>query len=166
MKNSLISIIIPAFDEKESLEELHARIQAVFDKMERVFELIFVDDGSSDGTFEFLKDLQSKNPHIIVIRHFKNRGKSLALMQGFDSAKGDIAITLDADLQDQRLRAGRDLCEGLLGGDNLHLGMVGEKRSRQGIRRDQARPHHQRQCGALPRHRTGRLPVGADDFLL
>jgi glycosyltransferase involved in cell wall biosynthesis len=100
VKNSLISIIIPAFDEKESLEELHARIQAVFDKMERVFELIFVDDGSSDGTFEFLKDLQSKNPHIIVIRHFKNRGKSLALMQGFEFAKGNIAITLDADLQD------------------------------------------------------------------
>ena len=100
MTNPLISVIVPAFNEKASISELHSRTQAVFDQIERSFELIFVDDGSSDGTFELLKDLQSKYPNIVVVRHFKNRGKSLALMQGFDRAQGAIAITMDADLQD------------------------------------------------------------------
>lgn len=101
MPPSLVSIIVPAFNEKNSVEELHARIKEVFGKLDRPFELIVVDDGSTDGTFEKLRTLLAKNPNITIIRHFKNRGKSLTLMQGFDVAKGEIAITLDADLQDQ-----------------------------------------------------------------
>jgi glycosyltransferase involved in cell wall biosynthesis len=96
----IISVIVPAFNERGSIAELHSRIQAVFDEIGRSFELIFVDDGSSDGTFELIKDLQSKYSNIVLVRHFKNRGKSLALMQGFDVAQGAIAITMDADLQD------------------------------------------------------------------
>jgi glycosyltransferase involved in cell wall biosynthesis len=99
--SSLVSIIVPAFNEKESLKELHARTQKVFNNLGRPFELIFIDDGSNDGTLDFLKDLQSNHSNIVILRHFKNFGKSLALMQGFDVARGDIAITLDADLQDR-----------------------------------------------------------------
>ena len=101
MPSSLVSIIVPAFNEKESLKELHARTQKVFNNLGRPFELIFIDDGSNDGTLDFLKDLQSNHSNIVILRHFKNFGKSLALMQGFDVARGDIAITLDADLQDR-----------------------------------------------------------------
>jgi glycosyltransferase involved in cell wall biosynthesis len=101
MPNSLVSIIIPAFNEKDSLEELHMRIKEVFSKLDRPFEIIFIDDGSTDSTFETLNVLQSEHPNIVVIQHFKNIGKSLALMQGFNLAQGDMAITMDADLQDR-----------------------------------------------------------------
>ena len=96
----MISVIVPVFNERDSIAELHSRTQAVFDEIGRSFEMIFVDDGSSDGTFELIKGLQSKCSNIVLVRHFKNRGKSLSLMQGFDVAKGAIAITMDADLQD------------------------------------------------------------------
>ncbi|QPJ65311.1 MAG: glycosyltransferase family 2 protein [Candidatus Nitrohelix vancouverensis] len=101
MTDSLVSIIIPAFNEKQSLEELCSRISKVFETMNRPFELIFIDDGSTDGTFEKLLDLQNEYPNLLIVRHFKNFGKSLALMQGFDLAEGEIGIMLDADLQDQ-----------------------------------------------------------------
>ena len=82
------------------MEELHKRINEVFCQLDRPFEIIFIDDGSTDGSFKLLKELQLKHSNIVILRHFKNCGKSLGLMQGFDNARGDIAITLDADLQD------------------------------------------------------------------
>ena len=99
--NSLISVIVPAFNEEDSIVELHTRVKDVFSQLNRPYEMIFIDDGSTDGTFEKLKALQSQDSNLVIIGHHRNLGKSLALMQGFDSAKGDIAITLDADLQDQ-----------------------------------------------------------------
>ncbi len=100
MDYPLVSIIVPAFNENESLEELCSRIKSVFDELNRPFELIIVDDGSTDGSFEKLESLASNYPNLTVLRHYKNHGKSLALMQGFDEAKGEFAITIDADLQD------------------------------------------------------------------
>jgi glycosyltransferase involved in cell wall biosynthesis len=97
----MVSVIVPAFNEENSVEELHTRINDVLSQLNHPFEIIIIDDGSTDGTFERLKSFQSQNPNLVVFRHFKNLGKSLALMQGFDAAKGDIVITLDADLQDQ-----------------------------------------------------------------
>ena len=101
MTNSKISIVIPVFNEENSVTELHNRVKEVFRRLSRPYEMIFIDDGCTDGTFEKLRILQSKNLNLVIIRHYKNLGKSLALMQGFDTAKGDIAITLDGDLQDQ-----------------------------------------------------------------
>lgn len=101
MKNSLISVIVPSFNEEDSIAELYTRTQNVFSHLDRPYEIIFVDDGSTDGTFIKLKELQSQDTNLVIISHYKNRGKSLALMQGFDAAKGEIAITLDSDLQDQ-----------------------------------------------------------------
>ena len=101
MTNPLVSIIVPAYNEAENIGELCTRIEEVFNQMGRSYELIFIDDGSNDGTFENLRTLQSKNSNLVILRHYKNLGKSLALMQGFDTARGDIAVTLDADLQDR-----------------------------------------------------------------
>ena len=101
MNRSLVSVIVPAFNENESLEELCLRIKNVFEKLGRSFELIIVDDGSNDGTSEKLNSLLASYSNMTVVRHFKNNGKSLALMQGFDIARGEVAISIDADLQDQ-----------------------------------------------------------------
>jgi glycosyltransferase involved in cell wall biosynthesis len=97
----IVSVIVPAFNEKESLEELFTRVNNVFRQLDTTFEFIVIDDGSSDGTYEMLKEMRKAHPNIAMIRHYKNFGKSLALMQGFDMACGNVAITLDADLQDQ-----------------------------------------------------------------
>ena len=101
MTNSKISIVIPVFNEEDSVTELHDRVKEVFHRLNRPYEMIFIDDGCTDGTFEKLRILQSKNLNLVILRHFRNVGKSLALMGGFDTAEGDIAITLDSDLQDQ-----------------------------------------------------------------
>ncbi|PIR00671.1 MAG: glycosyltransferase [Nitrospinae bacterium CG11_big_fil_rev_8_21_14_0_20_45_15] len=97
----LVSIIIPIYNEAESIDELFHRVQNVFIQLKRPFEFIAIDDGSNDGSLEKLKSLREKNPNIAIIQHFKNFGKSLSLMQGFEVASGEIAITMDADLQDQ-----------------------------------------------------------------
>lgn len=97
----IISVIVPALNESPSLEELYNRTQATFNSWGRKFEFIFVDDGSTDDSYNKMIALKEKHPNIAIIHHLKNHGKSLALMQGFDLAKGEIAVTLDADLQDQ-----------------------------------------------------------------
>jgi len=121
MASSLVSIIVPAYNEVESLDELFQRVKAVFLQIERPFEFVVIDDGSTDGTLEKLKSLQNENPNIAIIQHFKNFGKSLSLMQGFEAASGKIAITMDADLQYQpeeipsfleKLEEGYDLVSG------------------------------------------------------
>jgi glycosyltransferase involved in cell wall biosynthesis len=99
--SKVISVIVPALNESSSLEELYERINLTFAKWNGKFEIIFVDDGSTDGSYEKIIAMREKHPNIALIRHRKNHGKSLALMQGFDMARGEIAITLDADLQDQ-----------------------------------------------------------------
>jgi glycosyltransferase involved in cell wall biosynthesis len=95
----MISIVSPVFNEKESLPELCQRLAAVFKGQKH--EIIFVNDGSTDGSEEFLKALADKNSLVHVISFKKNQGKSAALMAGFKAAKGDYIVTLDADLQDQ-----------------------------------------------------------------
>jgi glycosyltransferase involved in cell wall biosynthesis len=117
----IISIIIPLFNESSNLDELYSRINSVINNLKRNFEVIFVDDGSTDDSYEKIINLKKDYPNIAIIRHRINHGKSLALMQGFDLARGEIAITLDADLQDQpemiprfieKLEHGHDLANG------------------------------------------------------
>ncbi|MAE65751.1 MAG: glycosyltransferase [Phycisphaeraceae bacterium] len=96
----LISIIVPVFNEAQSVSELCARIRATMDRAEEQFELLFVDDGSTDGTAEAALRERTSDPRVGLIRHQKNHGKSIALMQGFQAARGDIAVTMDGDLQD------------------------------------------------------------------
>lgn len=97
----LVSLIIPLFNERESLAELHTRIEKTIRHREERFEILFVDDGSTDGSSEEIRRLHMVDPSVGMIKHRINHGKSMALMQGFTAARGDFAITLDSDLQDE-----------------------------------------------------------------
>ena len=95
-----ISIVIPLFNESESLEELHDWILSSISSNSKNFEIIFIDDGSSDNSWQIIKNLANKNKDTRGILFSKNFGKSQALNAGFKLAKGDYVITMDADLQD------------------------------------------------------------------
>ena len=96
-----VSIVIPVFNEAESLEELYLRTKKVFDRIGLPFEFLAVNDGSSDDSYARLVKLRNRFPNIGIISHRCNHGKSLSLMQGFAFASGDVAIMMDADLQDE-----------------------------------------------------------------
>lgn len=95
-----ISIVIPLYNEAESLPELFDWIKKVMNDNSFSFEAIFVDDGSTDDSWKIIKELQSKNPEVKGMRFRRNYGKSPALYCGFKEAAGDVVITMDADLQD------------------------------------------------------------------
>ena len=95
-----ISIVIPLLNEEESLQELHDWIVSVMQSNRYVYELVFIDDGSSDSSWEIIQKLSTSNPSVKGIRFQKNFGKSQALNAGFSIVKGDVVITMDADLQD------------------------------------------------------------------
>lgn len=95
-----LSIVIPLLNEEESLSELHDWIVSVMDRDHFTYEVIFIDDGSTDRSWEIIESLSAKNPNIKAIRFLKNFGKSQALHAGFAKAEGDVVITMDADLQD------------------------------------------------------------------
>jgi len=95
-----ISVVIPLLNEVESLPELHDWINRVMSSHDFSYEIIFVDDGSSDGSWDWIEKASKENEHIKGIRFRRNYGKSAALHTGFDHASGDVVITMDADLQD------------------------------------------------------------------
>jgi len=95
-----ISVVIPLLNEQDSLNELHDWIVKVMQDNLFSYEIIFIDDGSTDDSWLTIKQLSSKNNHVKGIRFFKNFGKSQALHAGFEMVQGDIIITMDADLQD------------------------------------------------------------------
>jgi len=116
-----LSVVIPVFNEVDSLDELHGQIVAAISGMPRTFEILFINDGSRDGSREKLNELASRDPNVNVIHFRKNFGKSPALAAGFSRVRGQIALTLDADLQDDpalipdfvaRIEAGADLVSG------------------------------------------------------
>jgi len=95
-----ISVIIPLLDEAESLPELAAWIEKVMNENHFSYEVIFIDDGSTDKSWCVIQELRRKNLHIRGIKFQRNYGKSAALYEGFRAAQGDVIITMDADLQD------------------------------------------------------------------
>ena len=115
-----ISVVIPIFNELESLPELKRQLLENLQSFEK-WEIIFIDDGSSDGSTEWLTDLVSKDNNLKLIEFYRNYGKSAALNEGFKAASGDYIITMDADLQDDpneiknlvaKLNEGWDLVSG------------------------------------------------------
>ncbi|MCL8007741.1 glycosyltransferase family 2 protein [Gelidibacter japonicus] len=95
-----ISVVIPLLNEKESLTELYDWIAKVMQSNHFSYEIIFIDDGSTDGSWKVIKKLSEKDPNVKGIRFIRNFGKSQALHAGFEKAQGDVVITMDADLQD------------------------------------------------------------------
>ena len=95
-----ISVVIPLLNEDESLQELEAWIRRVMNENKFSYEIIFVDDGSTDNSWNVIKDISNKNENVKAIRFRRNYGKSPALNEGFKIAQGDVVITMDADLQD------------------------------------------------------------------
>jgi glycosyltransferase involved in cell wall biosynthesis len=94
------SFVIPVYDEREILPELHGRLAAVMDELDGESEVLFVDDCSTDGSRELLLDLQKRDPRCKVIRLARNFGHQVAITAGLDFALGDAVIVMDADLQD------------------------------------------------------------------
>ena len=95
-----ISVVIPLFNEEESLPELHQWIQQVMEREAFSYEILFVDDGSTDHSWEVIQQISAKDKHVKGIRFLRNYGKSQALNAGFAKAEGEVVITMDADLQD------------------------------------------------------------------
>ena len=95
-----ISVVIPLLNEKDSLKELHDWIVSVMQSNSFSYELLFIDDGSTDGSWQTITKLSQSNPEVKGIRFLKNFGKSQALHAGFEKALGNVIITMDADLQD------------------------------------------------------------------
>jgi glycosyltransferase involved in cell wall biosynthesis len=95
-----ISIIVPVFDEQDSLPELHNWISRVMEDNSFTYEIIFVNDGSKDNSWNIIQNLSSVNPNVRGISFTRNYGKSAALDMGFSRAQGEVVITMDADLQD------------------------------------------------------------------
>ena len=97
--NPELSIVIPVFNEKENISHIVESLEPVLDSCGRSYEMIFIDDGSTDATFSALKNAHDKNPRIKIIKFRRNFGQSAALKAGFDYAKGNVVISMDGDLQ-------------------------------------------------------------------
>ncbi len=95
------SVVIPVFNEKENLEVLYTRLTKVMKSLGGTYEIIFVDDGSTDSSFQILRDLHQKDNNVKVIRFTRSFGQHIAVTAGLDHSKGESVISMDADLQDQ-----------------------------------------------------------------
>ena len=116
-----ISIVVPLYNEAANVDALHTELSAALGGLGRPYELILVDDGSTDGTFDALAALHRQDPWLVAIRFRRNFGQTAAFAAGFDRARGSIIVTLDGDLQNDprdipalvaRLEAGCDLVSG------------------------------------------------------
>lgn len=117
----MISIVVPAFNEEESLENFYSEVKKYLPKWSEAYEMIFVDDGSTETTLKLLKKIEEKDKNVRVYSFRRNHGKAEALTFGFGKANGDLILTLDADLQDKpsevekllkKQREGYDLVSG------------------------------------------------------
>jgi dolichol-phosphate mannosyltransferase len=96
----VISVVVPVHDEERSVELLYDELRAALEPLQHEWETVFVDDGSTDGTFAALTRLHNRAPNVRVVRLRRNFGKAAALVAGFDQARGEIVVTIDGDLQD------------------------------------------------------------------
>ncbi|WP_461830221.1 glycosyltransferase family 2 protein [Aquifex sp.] len=117
----MISIVIPAYNEEENIPILYERLKKVLENLGEDYEIIFVDDGSTDRTYEILKEIAQKDKKVKVIRFRRNFGQTAAMYAGFEHAKGDVIITMDADLQNdpediprllEKMKEGYDIVSG------------------------------------------------------
>ena len=117
----LLSIVIPLLNEEENIPLLYEELREVFSNRSEKYEIIFIDDGSSDKSLQILKDIQEKDKNVVIVSFRKNFGQTAAMAAGFDYARGDVIITMDADLQNDphdipkllvQIEAGNDVVTG------------------------------------------------------
>ena len=94
-----ISIVIPVFNEEDNVQLLYQQIRKVCESLQQSYEIVFVDDGSRDRTFEILEEIHSNDPRLKAIRFRKNYGQTAAMAAGFEFARGEVVISMDGDLQ-------------------------------------------------------------------
>ncbi len=120
----LISLVVPVYNEEGNIAEVYRRLSAVLASLRIPYEIIFVDDGSRDMTYGIIKGLREKDRHLKLIKFSKNCGQVFALLAGFEFARGETVITMDADLQNdpadipkllEKINAGFDLVNGWRG---------------------------------------------------
>lgn len=120
-ENCYLSVVIPVFDEQENLPILHQRLTETLSKLSRTYEIIYVDDGSSDGSFEQLAAIAESDSNTTVIQFRRNFGQTAAMSAGIDQAQGEVIVFMDADLQNdpadipallEKLDEGYDLVTG------------------------------------------------------
>ena len=120
-KNPYLSVIIPLYNEEESIELLYKAILDAVESMDVTYEILFVDDGSKDATFEKGTKLAEMNPNLRMVKFRRNYGQTPAMVAGIDLAKGEVLVTMDGDLQNdpsdipkfvERIKAGYDLAVG------------------------------------------------------
>jgi dolichol-phosphate mannosyltransferase len=100
-RSPYFSIVVPVFNEEENLPELHRRLTDVLTELGKPYEIVFVDDGSRDGTPKLLRKLHKDDDRVRMIRFSRNFGHHIAITAGMDEAKGDCVVLMDADLQDR-----------------------------------------------------------------
>ncbi|HEY8505770.1 MAG TPA: glycosyltransferase family 2 protein, partial [Gemmataceae bacterium] len=99
-ERKVLSVVVPVYNERESLRQLYAEIRTAMKGVGRELDLVFIDDGSRDGSWEVIRELAESDPQVRGIRFRTNFGKAAALQAGFHAVRGDVTVTLDADLQD------------------------------------------------------------------
>ncbi|RMD81622.1 MAG: glycosyltransferase [Candidatus Dadabacteria bacterium] len=116
-----LSIVVPVYNERDNLEPLHREIRAAVEPLGRSYEIIYVDDGSTDGSREVLRRLHAEDPHVHVIGFRRNFGQTAAVAAGLQASRGEVVVTLDGDLQNDpadiprlldKLAEGYDLVSG------------------------------------------------------
>ena len=95
----MLSVVVPIFNEFENIPELHDELQGVLDRLGRPYEIVYVDDGSTDGSFDLLKALAALHSQVVVIQFRRNFGQTAALAAGMEAARGDVLVFMDGDLQ-------------------------------------------------------------------
>jgi dolichol-phosphate mannosyltransferase len=117
-ERALHSVVVPVYDEVEGIDAFHSRLSAVLSVMGEDFEIVYVDDGSADGSWDRLSDIAKSDEHVRVVRFSRNFGHQMAITAGQDHSRGDTVVTIDADLQDppelipvmiERWREGADI---------------------------------------------------------
>jgi glycosyltransferase involved in cell wall biosynthesis len=94
-----LTVVIPFFNEEENVEEMHRRLRAVLDRLGHTYEIIYVDDGSTDKTYSLLRVIYDHDPNVRVVKLRRNFGQTAGLQAGFDHARGEVIISMDGDLQ-------------------------------------------------------------------
>ncbi len=94
-----LSIVIPIYNEEENLPILYEKLKKVLDELGKSYEIIFVNDGSTDRSWDIIKELSEKDPHVVGVNFRRNFGQTAAMSAGFDIARGEVIITMDGDLQ-------------------------------------------------------------------